>query len=194
MTQKLGKNNRYISIWLFIMCLAIIMMIFIGGLTRLTDSGLSMTEWKPISGIIPPISEDSWNIEFDKYKKSPEYIEYNNDMNVTEFKSIYLLEFFHRIAGRVTSLLYIIPLILFFSIGWLKDKEARIYIFALFILISQGIMGWYMVKSGLISDPHVSHYRLSVHLILAVFLYIIMFWQLLKNSFSSRILSANSFF
>lgn len=189
--QDLSNRNKYVSIWLLAMCVAITCMIFIGGLTRLTDSGLSITEWNPVSGILPPFDLQSWEAEFDKYKQSPEYIKYNSGMSLEEFKSIYLLEFYHRIAGRVTSLLYLIPLIFFISIGRINRKDMGIYILALILLVCQGVMGWYMVKSGLISDPHVSHYRLAAHFMLAIFLYIIVFWQLMKNSFDSILLPSN---
>lgn len=184
-------RSRFISIWLFAMCIAIILMIFIGGLTRLTDSGLSITEWNPVSGVLPPFDGSGWNSEFDKYKNSPEYIKYNSGMSLEEFKSIYLLEFFHRIAGRVTSLLFFIPLVLFFIKGKIRGAEVWPYILAFILLAGQGIMGWYMVKSGLISDPHVSHFRLSAHLMLAVLLYIIMFWQMMKNSFDIMLLQSS---
>jgi heme a synthase len=191
MNYQSGKS-KLISLWLTTMCIAIIFMIFIGGLTRLTDSGLSITEWNPISGIMPPLDGASWDIEFDKYKHSPEYIHYNSDMSLEEFKSIYLLEFFHRIAGRLTSLLYLVPLLLFLFMGFIRIKESVPYFFALILLAAQGAMGWYMVKSGLVSDPHVSHFRLSAHLMLAVFLYIIIFWQLMKNSFDNMLLPSGT--
>lgn len=176
------QGNSILRAWLKLMCFAIILMIFIGGLTRLKDSGLSITEWNPVSGVLPPYNNDLWDIEFEKYKHSPEYIKHNMGMTIDEFKPIYLLEFFHRLAGRITFLLYIIPLIIFSFIGFIKKGELKIYIFALFLLVMQGVAGWYMVKSGLISTPYVSHYRLALHLILAIFLYITIFWQLMKNS------------
>jgi len=189
--NKLDNNhNRLISIWLGAMCFAIIIMIFIGGLTRLTESGLSITEWNPVSGIIPPLNLSDWEIEFDKYKKSPEYLKHNMGMDIAEFKSIYLLEFIHRIAGRATGLLYIVPLLFFIIRGKIRSKDYAIYIVALILLALQGFMGWYMVKSGLISDPYVSHYRLAAHLMIAVFLYIIMFWQCIRNCFCSSLLIA----
>ena len=189
--QDSSSRNRFVSIWLLAMCTAVIFMIFIGGLTRLTDSGLSITEWNPVSGILPPFNSEAWEAEFGKYKQSPEYIKYNSGMSLTEFKSIYLLEFYHRIAGRVTSLLYLIPLIFFIAARKISRKDAGAYIFALILLAGQGVMGWYMVKSGLISDPHVSHFRLAAHLMLAVFLYIILFWQLIKNLFDPILLPSS---
>jgi cytochrome c oxidase assembly protein subunit 15 len=170
------------------MCFAVIFMIFIGGLTRLTDSGLSITEWNPVTGVLPPLDSESWETEFGKYQQSPEYIKYNSGMSLDEFKPIYLLEFYHRIAGRFTALLYLIPLIFFITTGKINKDDLGIYVLALILLACQGVMGWYMVKSGLISDPHVSHYRLAAHLLLAVFLYTILFWQLMKNLFDPLLL------
>jgi cytochrome c oxidase assembly protein subunit 15 len=191
MNYQTGRS-KLISLWLAAVCVAIIFMIFIGGLTRLTDSGLSITEWNPISGILPPLDESSWDAEFGKYKHSPEYIKYNSGMSLEEFKSIYLLEFFHRIAGRLTSLLYLVPLLLLFGMGFIKIKESFPYLIALVLLGGQGVMGWYMVKSGLVLDPHVSHFRLAAHLMLAVFLYVIIFWQLMKNSFDIMLLPSGT--
>ena len=188
MNKLYNTQNNAISIWLGLMCVAIVVMIFIGGLTRLTESGLSMTDWHPVSGIIPPMNDVSWGEEFSRYQQSPEYIKHNSGMSLSEFKSIFWLEFIHRIAGRVTSLLYFIPLIFFFMKGAVDRRDSMIYLLAAILLAGQGLMGWYMVKSGLISDPHVSHYRLSAHLMLAVLLYAILFWQLMKNCFDIMLL------
>ncbi len=178
-----NKQNYYLTLWLRVMCAAIICMIFIGGLTRLTDSGLSITEWKPVTGILPPLNEAAWISEFDKYKQTPEYIQINNNMNLAEFKSIFWLEFIHRIAGRITGILYIFPLIYFLFNKTINRKKIYIYLIGLILLISQGIAGWYMVKSGLTSAPCVSHFRLAIHLLLAIALYTLLFWQLMGASF-----------
>ena len=177
----MNGHNKIISVWLCTMCFFIVLMIFIGGFTRLTEAGLSITEWNPVSGILPPLNENSWNIEFGKYKNSPEYKNINFGMSLDEFKSIYLIEFIHRIAGRITGLLYIIPLLIFLLKGYIKPNEVGIYCIGLMLFLSQGVMGWYMVKSGLVFDPHVSHYRLAAHLLLAVLLYTLFFWQFMKS-------------
>ncbi len=181
MNQSSDKQNKIISVWLGMMCFFILLMIFIGGITRLTESGLSITQWDPISGILPPLNEDSWHIEFEKYKLSPEYKKNNFGMDSSEFKSIYLIEFIHRIVGRITGLLYIIPLLIFIFKGYIKPNEVGIYLSGVFLFLCQGAMGWYMVKSGLVLDPHVSHYRLAAHLFLAILLYILFFWQFMKH-------------
>lgn len=176
-------RDRLVSTWLGIMCFAIICMIFIGGLTRLTHSGLSITEWNPISGILPPLNETAWQNEFNKYKESPEYLSFNLGMNLSEFKPLYLIEFIHRIAGRITGLIYIVPLIFFLITKRIRGIEIAIHILVTALFMTQGAIGWYMVKSGLLNSPHVSHYRLAMHLSLAVIMYSILFWQLMKNSF-----------
>ena len=191
MHQLYNKEKNMLSCWLSLMCFAVIIVIFIGGLTRLTESGLSITEWKPVSGIIPPIDSDSWSVEFEKYKQSPEYIKNNSGMSMTEFKSIYMLEFCHRLAGRIIGLLYVLPLIFFFLKGNITGRKAGAYIVVLILFLCQGAVGWYMVQSGLVSDPHVSHFRLASHLILAIFIYMILFWQLMNNSFDIMLLPSN---
>lgn len=189
MNQSSDKQNKIISVWLGMMCFFILLMIFIGGITRLTESGLSITQWNPVSGILPPLNEDSWYIEFEKYKLSPEYKKINFGMNLSEFKAIYLIEFIHRIVGRITGLLYIIPLLIFVFKGYIKPNEVGIYFVGLFLFLCQGVMGWYMVKSGLILDPHVSHYRLAMHLLLAILLYTLFFWQFMKRTLAVMLLS-----
>ncbi|GAB4165028.1 MAG: COX15/CtaA family protein [Rickettsiaceae bacterium] len=182
MSQINTKQKQLISIWLGGMCFLVIFMVFLGGLTRLTNSGLSITEWKPLTGIVPPIDDVSWQIEFDKYKNSPEYIKVNHDIGLSEFKFIYIMEFVHRIVGRLTGIFFTVPLLFFLVRGHIRIRESGMYLVALLLLIGQGFMGWHMVKSGLVSDPHVSHYRLAAHLMLAVFLYMTLFWQFMQNT------------
>lgn len=172
-----------IKYWLVTICLMVIMMIFLGGLTRLTGSGLSIVEWQPVSGIIPPINNGDWQEEFGKYRQSPEYQKKNNNMTITEFKFIFLLEFIHRLAGRITGLIYLLPLVYFAINRKITTKSYPIYIVILLLFILQGGMGWYMVKSGLISRPYVSHFRLACHLIIAVAIYNLLFNQLMNDNF-----------
>lgn len=171
------------------MCIAVIAMVFIGGLTRLKDSGLSITEWKPITGIIPPIGDLSWESEFNNYQKSPEYQKINNDMSLVEFKSIFWLEYIHRNAGRLTVLLFIIPLVFFIFSKRISKREIPIYLLILILLLMQGVMGWYMVKSGLVENPNVSHYRLAMHMILAVFIFSLILWKKMQVSFEIMLVS-----
>ena len=168
----------YISYWLAIMFWIVSIMIIVGGLTRLTDSGLSITEWELFSGFLPPLNESQWNVYFNLYKEIPEYKLQNYLMTLEEFKVIFWWEFVHRFLGRLVGILFIIPLIYFsFKLGFNRTKN----LFTIFILIClQGFIGWYMVSSGLIDRVDVSHYRLSLHLVLAFVILSLIFWNYLK--------------
>ena len=170
--------KKYISYWLATMFWIVSIMIIIGGLTRLTDSGLSITEWELFSGFLPPLNETQWNIYFNLYKEIPEYKLQNYLMTLDEFKIIFWWEFIHRFLGRLIGIFFIFPLIYFsLKLGFNKTKN----LFTIFILIClQGFIGWYMVKSGLIDRVDVSHYRLSLHLVLAFIIISLIFWNYLK--------------
>lgn len=165
----------------------VILMIFLGGLTRLTNSGLSIVEWKPISGIIPPLTDNHWLEEFAKYQLSPEYLQLNNSMSLAEFKFIFWLEFVHRLAGRVTGLVYLLPLLYFYRQGIIA-RTTKVYPIILLLFAVQGFIGWYMVKSGLEQMPYVSHFRLALHLIIAFIIYTLLFWQLMINSCKNKMI------
>ena len=170
--------KKYISYWLITMFWMISIMIIVGGITRLTDSGLSITQWQLFTGLLPPFNEFQWNNYFDLYKKIPEYKLQNYSMSLKEFKVIFWWEFIHRFLGRLIGIFFILPLI-FFSIklGFSKTKN----LYTIFILICfQGFIGWYMVSSGLIDRVDVSHYRLSLHLFLAFIILSLIFWNYLK--------------
>jgi len=173
--------NGLITKWLFVSCIMVIAMIIIGGITRLTGSGLSIVEWRPVTGIFPPFSFESWQAEFAKYKAFPEYNSVNYGMTLSQFKFIYLLEFVHRLLGRITALIYILPLAYFYFKGVIKNRDIVPYVIVLLLFCVQGFMGWYMVKSGLVNHPSVSHFRLAFHLIIAVIIYHILFYKLVKN-------------
>ena len=170
--------RKYISFWLISMFWIIAIMIIVGGLTRLTDSGLSITQWQLYSGIFPPLNETQWNQYFDLYKKIPEYKLQNYSMNLEEFKVIFWWEFTHRLLGRLIGILYFVPLLYFtFKLG-LKNILSLYLIFILICL--QGFIGWYMVSSGLVDRVDVSHYRLSLHLVLAFIILSLVFWNYLS--------------
>ena len=170
--------KKYISYWLATMFCIVSIMIFVGGLTRLTDSGLSITEWELFSGFLPPLNESQWNIYFNLYKEIPEYKLQNYLMSLDEFKVIFWWEFIHRFLGRLIGIFFIIPLIYFsIKLGFNKSKN----LFIIFFLIClQGFVGWYMVASGLVDRVDVSHYRLSLHLVLAFIILSLIFWNYLK--------------
>ena len=172
------ENNRirnYVSFWLALMFCAISLMIVVGGLTRLTDSGLSITEWQLFSGFLPPMSDSDWNNYFNLYKKIPEYTEQNYSMTLKEFKVIFWWEWIHRFLGRIMGILFILPLI-FFTFKESFKKLFNLYLI-FFLICFQGFIGWYMVSSGLVNRVDVSHFRLSVHLIIAFFIISLILWN-----------------
>ena len=172
------KIKNYISFWLASMFCIISIMIVVGGLTRLTDSGLSITEWQLFSGFLPPLNDSDWNMYFELYKKIPEFKQQNYLMTIKEFKVIFWWEWAHRFLGRLIGILFLIPL-LFFTIKIGFRKLYNFYV--IFILICfQGFIGWYMVSSGLIDRVDVSHYRLSFHLIIAFFIISLILWNYLN--------------
>ena len=188
--------KRFIEIWLYLMLLLIILIVFIGGLTRLTDSGLSITEWELFRGIFPPLNNEMWIFYFDLYKQIPEYKEVNYDMSLSEFKVIYYWEYGHRLIARVIGLFSILPLIYLFFKFKKHRNEILKYVIIFLLICSQGLIGWFMVKSGLIDNTDVSHYRLALHLSVAFIILSIIFWFILdisnlnkfKNAVSKKLL------
>ena len=179
------KINNQISLWLITMFWIISIMIVVGGLTRLTDSGLSITEWQLFSGILPPMSQLDWNKYFDLYKKIPEFKLQNQNMTIYEFKVIFWWEWAHRFLGRLIGIYFLLPLI-YFSLKVKTSKLINLYL--IFVLICfQGFLGWYMVKSGLIDRVDVSHFRLSMHLLIAFIILSLIFWNYLKINVDNNI-------
>ena len=170
--------KNYISFWLISMFWIISIMIVVGGLTRLTDSGLSITEWQLFSGFLPPINNTQWLMYFDLYKNIPEFKLQNFSMSLQEFKIIFWWEWTHRFLGRLIGISFLVPLTYFtFKLGFKKLKS---FYFIFLLICFQGFIGWYMVSSGLIDRIDVSHFRLSVHLIIAFFIISLIFWNYLK--------------
>ena len=162
--------------WLFLGYFLIFVMVVVGGVTRLTGSGLSMADWKPIMGAIPPLNESDWIEKFDLYKSTPEYRVVNNHFSLSEFKSIFWWEFIHRDLGRLIGLIFIIP----FAIFWYQKRFSKPLLKKMFIILGlgalQGLLGWYMVSSGLVDKPHVSHFRLAAHFMTALSAMLYIFW------------------
>jgi len=178
MTEE--NKNIYISYWLLLISFLVALMIFVGGLTRLTDSGLSITRWDLISGILPPLSLNDWEKSFSLYKQIPEYKLINLSMTLEQFKTIYWWEYIHRLLGRFVGLFYLIPLgYITFKKVIKKNSLISLYIILILIFV-QGFIGWYMVKSGLTERTDVSHYRLSLHLTLAFVIFILLLWNYFK--------------
>ena len=172
------KINNQLSIWLITMFWIISIMIIVGGLTRLTDSGLSITKWQLFSGFFPPLSHEDWILYFNLYKEIPEFKIQNFNMTMQEFKVIFWWEWAHRFLGRIIGIGFFIPLI-YFSFKIEFSKIMNLY-FIFFLICFQGFIGWYMVSSGLVDRVDVSHFRLSVHLLIAFLILSLIFWNYLK--------------
>lgn len=174
-----ASAHRHVAVWLLICCFMVAVMVLLGGLTRLTHSGLSMVEWEPIRGIIPPLNEADWQLFFEKYKQSPEYLKVNAGMTLSGFKGIFWLEYIHRVWGRLIGMVFLLPF-LWLAFSGRIGKALIPRLVALFLLGgAQGGMGWFMVASGLVDNPAVSHYRLTAHLGLAFLIHAWMFWMAL---------------
>jgi len=182
------KENRPIVIWLLTGCLLIFIMVAIGGMTRLTHSGLSMVEWN-LFGSAPPSTEAHWETLFDKYKQYPEYQQVNFNFSLEEFKRIFWWEYIHRQFGRFMGLVFIIPFVWFWMKGKLSKSLKPKLIFMLFLGGGQGLLGWYMVQSGLKQMPDVSHYRLAMHLITAFLTFAYTFWVALGLIYPKKVAS-----
>ena len=180
MEIKKTYYNQFVIFWLLSLITLVFIMIIVGGLTRLTDSGLSITEWELFKGILPPLTNETWISYFNLYKEIPQFKLIYPSMTLDEFKIIFYWEYFHRLLGRIIGLLYLIPLI-YFSFKNVFEKKTLITLYFIFILILlQGILGWYMVESGLILNTSVSHYRLSLHLFFAFIILSFLIWNYLN--------------
>ena len=180
---KYDKIEKLFYYWLSLSLILVFIIIIVGGLTRLTNSGLSITEWELFSGILPPLNQSQWINYFDAYKNIPQFRILNPDMSLNEFKVIFYWEYFHRVLARTIGIFFLIPLIYFYFTKKI-DKyfmNKSLIIFSLIVL--QGFVGWYMVMSGLVNDVTVSHYRLSIHLLIALIIISMIFWMManIKN-------------
>ncbi len=177
------KDNKRVIYWLLTGCVLIFIMVVVGGITRLTHSGLSISNYKLISGTIPPMNATEWQAAFDLYKQYPEYQKLNTHFSLQDFKSIYFWEWFHRVLGRLIGLVFIIPFIYFLSTKQLTKPTLKKAAVLLVMGGFQGFLGWYMVKSGLVDRPDVSHYRLAAHLTTAFLTFAYTFWVALDLIF-----------
>ena len=174
------KINQLFDLWLLTSLILVFLIVIVGGLTRLTNSGLSITEWELFKGVLPPLNEGAWNLYFDLYKEIPQYRLLNFNMTLEEFKIIFYWEYFHRILGRLIGLFFLIPLIYFYFKKRINKKYLSNCYLIMFLILLQGVVGWYMVSSGLVNNVSVSHYRLSLHLFIAFIIISMIFWMLLN--------------
>ncbi|MFN0315662.1 MAG: COX15/CtaA family protein [Burkholderiales bacterium] len=174
------SSRETVAYWLLICCALVFAMVVVGGVTRLTKSGLSIVEWEPLMGAIPPLSESHWQELFQEYQRSPEYLKVNQGMSLDAFKGIFWWEYFHRLLGRLIGAVFFFPL-LYFIVRKRIERSLVPKLFGIFLLGAlQGAVGWWMVKSGLVDDPRVSQFRLTVHLGLAFLIFAAMFWTALR--------------
>lgn len=169
-------DDRAVAAWLLVCCVMVFIMVVLGGATRLTDSGLSMVRWKPLFGILPPLGEAEWRHLFRLYQEGPQYRTLNFWMQVDDFKAIFWLEYLHRLWGRLIGVVFIVPLLWFWLRHRLRPGLLPRLVAMLALGAAQGLLGWYMVKSGLVDRPDVSQYRLTAHLALAFAIYGYMLW------------------
>jgi cytochrome c oxidase assembly protein subunit 15 len=191
-TQLDDSARRQVAAWLLLCCAMIFAMVILGGATRLTGSGLSMVEWDPIFGVVPPLNHEEWEEVFAKYRESPEYQKINIGMDLQGFKSIYWFEFTHRLLGRTIGTVFLLPFLYFVARRMLTAQLIPRLAFAFVLGGLQGLLGWYMVKSGLVDQPHVSQYRLTAHLSLALIIYCYLLWLVLELLFPQQKSSATT--
>ena len=180
------EYSKFVNYWLISLLSLIGVIVIVGGLTRLTDSGLSITTWDIFQGILPPLTNNQWEEVFNLYKKIPQYFLLNENMTMSEFKVIYYWEYIHRILGRLLGLLFFIPFIYIYFKNILSKKYNQNLFFLFLLILLQGAVGWYMVKSGLVENTTVSHYRLAIHLNLAFILFSAIFWYFLNIKFKKN--------
>ncbi len=180
------EYSRIVNFWLISLLLLIAIIIIVGGLTRLTDSGLSITTWDVVKGVLPPLSNEDWVVAFNLYKQIPQYLLLNINMTLDEFKIIYYWEYFHRILGRVLGLLFLLPFIYIYFKKIFNKTYNKNFSFLFLLILLQGTVGWYMVKSGLVENTTVSHYRLALHLNLALILFSAIFWYFLNINYQKN--------
>jgi cytochrome c oxidase assembly protein subunit 15 len=193
-SNNLNKNKIHITIWLYLSLTLVSLIIIIGGLTRLTESGLSITRWELFTGIFPPLNEIQWQDYFELYKKIPQYKEINSGMSLNEFKYIFWWEYIHRFIARLASLIFFIPFLYFLILNYFSNKQKIIYSIISFLFLFQGFLGWYMVKSGLTLNVDVSHFRLSLHLLVAKIILSLIFFSILFQNIKKIFLNKYSFF
>ncbi len=181
MSEPILAQDRAVARWLFLCCALVFVMVVLGGVTRLTGSGLSMVDWKPVTGVLPPMGDAEWQTTFEMYQLSPEFQEKNSHMDVNDFKGIFWLEFVHRLLGRLIGAVFFFPVLYFMWRGFIRKEEWPKYTLMFILGGMQGVLGWYMLKSGLVNNPEVSQYRLTAHLIAAFIIFAYMFWVALSR-------------
>ncbi len=180
MQGNVADNKKKVANWLLTCCALVFVMVVLGGVTRLTGSGLSMVDWRPVVGWLPPLSDEAWQRTFEMYQQTPEFLKVNAHMDVDDFKGIFWLEYLHRLLGRMIGIVFLVPFLVFVWRGYIQKNEWPKYALMFVLGGLQGVLGWYMVKSGLVDNPAVSQYRLVAHLAAAFLIYAYMLWVALS--------------
>ncbi|MDG1718180.1 MAG: COX15/CtaA family protein [Saprospiraceae bacterium] len=183
MTKQLSTNKSYpnaLKVWLYIGLFMLLVQVVVGGITRLTGSGLSITKWEIVTGTLPPFNDTDWNMEFDLYKETPQYREINEGMSLSDFKFIYFWEYIHRFWARTMGFVFLLPFIFFWLRGYIDDTLIRGLSSVVLLAVLAASFGWIMVASGLIERPWVNAYKLAIHLSIAFCVYAALFWTFLK--------------
>jgi heme a synthase len=175
--RKELDHARAVRLWLYAVAALVFAVVLVGGATRLTESGLSITEWQPLTGTLPPLNEAQWHAEFEKYQAIPQYRQLNSGMSIADFKTIYWWEWVHRLIGRIIGVVFFVPLVWFLWRGWIPPRRRAGLLMILGVGALQGAIGWWMVASGLADRVEVSQYRLATHLILACLIYVALVWM-----------------
>lgn len=191
--EKRPANKSSLIIWLFVGCFMIFTMVVVGGITRLTGSGLSITEWKVVTGVIPPLSQAEWEMEFFKYQQIPQYQLINSHFTLDDFKFIYFWEYIHRLIGRTIGLVFLYGLITYYMRGVISKQLMPRLLFMFVLGGIQGFLGWYMVSSGLTENVRVSHIRLAIHLTFAFITFGYIFWVALTQLFPVKYANSNAY-
>ncbi len=176
-------QNRAVMAWLFVFAFIVAFLVVFGGFVRLTRSGLSIVEWNPVSGVVPPVGDQAWQEEFAKYQLTPEFQKINTNMTLEEYKFIFYMEWIHRFIARLAGLAYAVPVFYFFFKKQIPKGERGVYVVMGLLFIGQAFMGWFMVASGLVDRPAVSHFRLTIHLLFALSLFALALWTGLGHRF-----------
>ena len=181
-----ARDLGAVALWLLVCAAMVFIMVVIGGITRLTGSGLSMVEWRPVYGFLPPLTAEAWQRVFELYRTSPQYLEVNAGMSLEAFRGIFWWEYFHRLWGRVIGLVFFLPFIWFLLRGRIRGALALKFLGIFLLGGAQGVLGWYMVKSGLVDIPEVSQYRLAAHFFMAFLIYGLLIWTALSLLYPAR--------
>lgn len=179
------RSQRAVTVWLLLVCVLVVVMVSVGGYVRLARAGLSIVTWDLVSGVLPPLGEEAWQETFAQYQQTPEFQQVNADITLDEYRRIFYIEYYHRLIARLAGLVVILPLAFFLITGLIPWRRSISYLLVALLFVLQGVLGWYMVSSGLVDRPSVSHYRLALHLLTALLVLGLAFWIALDRRYGT---------